>query len=124
MDEFYYTKTHNKTEIIEFSDVAYNNRLFVDGWILQEFLTCEIHLVNQIVLCYTNPESPYDSAVGICLKTLSGWCMFFVKPEFRGQNIGRNLYNELDDKNNTYAMKGIEDSPKFFKAIGIAEKVL
>lgn len=125
-------------EILDIEDnkaaqIALDNRLYVDGWLMKTFYE---RIINGNVMNYSISVAVVDGVI-VGAATLSGlkkMVSVFVKDDYRKKGIGSNLLDSVlakkgFDKSDVFAGQGILGSHEFFfknkiMAIGSADMLV
>lgn len=111
------TKSNSKAAIAD-ARKALSYRLFVNGWLLREYLIdiTEMEITADIALAYNENQVPIGVAI---TKKDSGFTMVFVRKKYRKQNVGTALVMRLKKENprGIWFLDGINGSKKFAQKV-------
>lgn len=97
---------------------ALSHRLFVNGWLLREYLIdiTNMEITADIALAYNENQVPIGVAI---TKKDSGFTMVFVRKKYRKQKVGTALVTRLkkENKRGLWFLDGINGSKKFAQKV-------
>lgn len=119
---FIYKYADTEFERIEFSVLAAENNLYVEGWCFEDWLKEIDEDGYEIGICF------YDNIpVAVSIINPYNHIGFFVNHEFRRMGIGKELHklmieNSPKNKEEIFCAKGIDGSGEFFNSLGMIPK--
>ena len=97
---------------------ALSHRLFVNGWLLREYLIdiTDMEITADIALAYNENQVPIGVAI---TKKDNGFTMVFVRKKYRKQKVGTALVTRLkkENKRGLWFLDGINGSKKFAQKV-------
>lgn len=97
---------------------ALSHRLFVNGWLLREYLVdiTNMDTTADIALAYNENQVPIGVAI---TKRAGGFTMVFVRKKYRKQGVGTALVMRLkkENKRGLWFSDGINGSKKFAQKV-------
>jgi len=114
----YFKDYHTDEEKLEATKIAIRNRLYVNGWLLREYLETALknpNSVRQISIAWD-----CGVPVAIMFQKKFGMVSFYVKLAYRRNGIGTMLSSRIMDTSNISAKLGLPVvSELFFKKINV-----
>lgn len=112
------TKSNPKAAIAD-ARKALSHRLFVNGWLLREYLVDikNLKIAAYIALAYNENQVPIGVAI---TRRVGGFTMVFVRKKYRKQEVGTALVMRLKKENPRIGLwfsEGIKGSNKFAQKV-------
>ena len=111
------TKSNPKAAIAD-ARKALRHRLFVNGWLLREYLVdiTNMDITADIALAYNENQAPIGVAI---TRKDNGFTMVFVRKKHRKQGVGTALVTRLkkENKRGLWLSDGVSGSKKFVQKV-------